>query len=68
MVDRTVAPTSRNLLQFEDSSCAKLSRWQILIIYKLIMELPLEFLPNPKEVGYSGGDDFRDAFTPFIDE
>ncbi|KAI0246834.1 hypothetical protein BJV78DRAFT_99065 [Lactifluus subvellereus] len=29
---------------------------------------PLELLPNLKEVGYSGGDDARDAFTPFIDE
>ncbi|KAI0253716.1 hypothetical protein BJV78DRAFT_162163 [Lactifluus subvellereus] len=31
-------------------------------------EPPLELLPNLKEVGYSGGDDARDAFTPFIDE
>ncbi|KAI0249391.1 hypothetical protein BJV78DRAFT_1155864 [Lactifluus subvellereus] len=30
-------------------------------------ELPLEFLPNLSEIGYSGGDDARDAFTPFID-
>jgi hypothetical protein len=28
----------------------------------------LELLPNLKELGYSGGDDARDAFTPFIDE
>ena len=31
-------------------------------------EPPLELLPNLKEVRYSGGDDTRDAFTPFIDE
>ncbi|KAI0247561.1 hypothetical protein BJV78DRAFT_1285467 [Lactifluus subvellereus] len=31
-------------------------------------EPSLELLPNLKEVGYSGGDDARDAFTPFIDE
>jgi hypothetical protein len=29
---------------------------------------PPELLPNLKEVQYSGGDDARDAFTPFIDE
>ncbi|KAI0249399.1 hypothetical protein BJV78DRAFT_703185 [Lactifluus subvellereus] len=31
-------------------------------------EPPLELLPNLNEVGYSGGDDARDAFTPFINE
>ncbi|KAI0246017.1 hypothetical protein BJV78DRAFT_1286860 [Lactifluus subvellereus] len=31
-------------------------------------EPPLEVLPNLEEVGYSGGDDARDAFTPFIDQ
>ncbi|KAI0247549.1 hypothetical protein BJV78DRAFT_909858 [Lactifluus subvellereus] len=31
-------------------------------------EPPLELLPDLNEVGYSGGDDARDAFTPFIDE
>ncbi|KAI0246812.1 hypothetical protein BJV78DRAFT_1286045 [Lactifluus subvellereus] len=31
-------------------------------------EPPLELLPNLEEVGYSGGDDARDAFTPFIDQ
>jgi hypothetical protein len=31
-------------------------------------EPPLELLPTLKELGYSGGDDARDAFTPFIDE
>ncbi|KAI0247551.1 hypothetical protein BJV78DRAFT_909918 [Lactifluus subvellereus] len=31
-------------------------------------EPPLELLPKLEEVGYSGGDDARDAFTPFIDE
>ncbi|KAI0245641.1 hypothetical protein BJV78DRAFT_1287367 [Lactifluus subvellereus] len=31
-------------------------------------EPPLELLPNLEEVGYSGGDDARDALTPFIDE
>ena len=31
-------------------------------------EPPLELLPNLKEVVYSGGDDARDAFTPFMDE
>jgi hypothetical protein len=29
---------------------------------------PSELLPNLKEVQYSGGDDARDVFTPFIDE
>ena len=29
---------------------------------------PLELLPNLKEVVYSGGDEARDAFTPFLDE
>jgi hypothetical protein len=31
-------------------------------------EPPIELLPNLKEVGYSGGDNPRDVFTPFIDE
>ena len=31
-------------------------------------EPPLELLPNLKEVEYSGGDDVRVAFIPFIDE
>jgi hypothetical protein len=31
-------------------------------------ESPLELLPNLKVVEYSGGDDARDAFTPFLDE
>ena len=31
-------------------------------------ELPLELLPNLKELGYSGGSDTRNAFTTFIDE
>ncbi|KAI0245833.1 hypothetical protein BJV78DRAFT_233416 [Lactifluus subvellereus] len=31
-------------------------------------EPPLELLPNLEELGYSGGDDARDAFTPIIDE
>jgi hypothetical protein len=31
-------------------------------------EPPLELLPTLRELGYSGGDDARDAFTPFIDE
>jgi hypothetical protein len=31
-------------------------------------EPPLELLPNLKEVQYSGGDEARDAFIPFIDE
>ena len=31
-------------------------------------EPPLVLLPVLKEVGYSGGDDARDAFTPFMDE
>jgi hypothetical protein len=31
-------------------------------------EPPPELLPNLKELEYSGGDDARDAFTPFIDE
>ncbi|KAI0245518.1 hypothetical protein BJV78DRAFT_1287661 [Lactifluus subvellereus] len=31
-------------------------------------EPPLELLPNLEKVGYSGGDDARDAFTPFIDQ
>jgi len=31
-------------------------------------EPPLDLLPNLKEVGYSGGDDAGDAFTPFIEE
>ncbi|KAI0246830.1 hypothetical protein BJV78DRAFT_98807 [Lactifluus subvellereus] len=48
---------------------------QSVIVSKLARSLqtddgepPLELLPNLKEVGYSGGDDVRDAFTPFIDE
>jgi hypothetical protein len=31
-------------------------------------EPPLELLPTLKELGYTGGDDARDAFTPFMDE
>jgi hypothetical protein len=31
-------------------------------------ELPLELLPNLKELGYSNGDYAREAFTPFVDE
>jgi hypothetical protein len=31
-------------------------------------ELSLELLPNLKELGYSGGSNARDAFTPFINE
>ncbi|KAI0247367.1 hypothetical protein BJV78DRAFT_942458 [Lactifluus subvellereus] len=31
-------------------------------------EPPLELLPNLIEIGYSGGDDPRDALIPFIDE
>ena len=31
-------------------------------------EPPLELLPTLKELGYSGGDDARDAFTSFMDE
>ncbi|KAI0255453.1 hypothetical protein BJV78DRAFT_674038 [Lactifluus subvellereus] len=31
-------------------------------------ESPLDLLHNLEELGYSGGDDARDAFTPFIDE
>ncbi|KAI0248855.1 hypothetical protein BJV78DRAFT_1284516 [Lactifluus subvellereus] len=31
-------------------------------------ELPQDLLPNLKELGYSGGLDARDAFTPFINE
>ncbi|KAI0246011.1 hypothetical protein BJV78DRAFT_1286853 [Lactifluus subvellereus] len=31
-------------------------------------EPPLEFLPNLEEVGYSGEDDARDSFTPFVDQ
>jgi hypothetical protein len=31
-------------------------------------EPPLELLPNLEEVGYTGGSDARDAFTPFLNE
>ena len=31
-------------------------------------EPPLELLPTLKELGYTGGDDAWDAFTPFMDE
>ncbi|KAI0251242.1 hypothetical protein BJV78DRAFT_1282736 [Lactifluus subvellereus] len=33
-----------------------------------LSHLPLELLPNLKELGYSDGDYARDPFTPFIDE
>jgi hypothetical protein len=32
------------------------------------VEQPLEILPDLKELVYSGGDDARDAFNPFIEE
>ena len=56
--------TNLKMLRVQDELIGKLAR----SLQAEDGEPPLELLPNLKEVQYSGGDDVRVAFIPFIDE
>jgi hypothetical protein len=56
--------TNTKILHVQDELVGKISR----SLQSDDGELPLELLPNLKELGYSGGRDTRNPFTAFIDE